>query len=144
MEIQRKTKFVDNLMRPIALKYLCPAHACFLIDIKMTSRICSWIVWNISGRQVILTFWVPGWLSQFIGQLWEKQPLIISAGGNFSRSAYWRLCTHCHFAHPLSGQSKVVAHGLFWLTRVVLKVQFISSKNPAPSIMTCRRAVPIT
>lgn len=32
MEIQRKTKFVGNLMRPFALKYLYPAHASFLID----------------------------------------------------------------------------------------------------------------
>lgn len=32
MKTQRETEFVGNLMRHIALKYLCPAHACFLID----------------------------------------------------------------------------------------------------------------
>lgn len=92
-----RSSFVIILFGPFPW-YLCVQPV--LVFLSMTSRISSWTM-KYFKETCDSDLWMPGWLSQFIGWLCGKQPLIISAGGNFIRSAYWRLHmlsflpTHC-------------------------------------------------
>ena len=117
--IQRGTKFADNLVKFISLKSLYPACAYFPInDSKDQFPDCM----EYFKKTCHSDLWMPGWLLQFIGQLGGKQPLFTSAGGTFWEVLIGDFAYIVISAHPVSAQDKVVPHGLFWLTWVVLKV----------------------